>query len=365
MEKISIETLTPVHIGSGRELNANTEFLFFREDDENLLVIIDEKKVLDIIGKENINTWISIINNKENLKDYLLKRKPGLQVSDFCKYRMLVYGSELRKHKTLKEQLRDARGISYIPGSSIKGAIRTAVLSNQVKNHKDFASKNLKNHKNIFSAENVEKYLFGPNPNQSIFRFLHVGDAYFEYENIATKFQILNSYKKGWEFKRDSSHLVECINFDAESSFNMKINNTLQTKNHFKKSFRFTNLPELFSLINQHTIELLNSEVEFWEEETQINEVIFKNYFDKIKELLKKAENCDENACILRIGFGSGWNFITGAWAKDIEITNDEKYNHLVKFIRRRNYPDFIPFPKTKKMDEDGDMTGFVKLKIL
>ena len=54
MRTVQIETLSPVHVGSGVELQSNFEYLYFA--DENCLVVIDDAKVLDILGEDNLPT---------------------------------------------------------------------------------------------------------------------------------------------------------------------------------------------------------------------------------------------------------------------------------------------------------------------
>jgi len=362
MPEINIKTLSPIHIGNGKELNANSEYLYFGGD-EPLLTVIDEKKVLNIIGNENIDKWVNIINKNESLKEYLLKRKPDLKPPDVEQRSMLVYGSYISNFKTLKEQLYDGRQISYIPGSSIKGAIRTAVLSHFALKNKFLASNSLKNHKGHYDSQVLAKILFGENPNLDIFRFLQIGDAFFNYETIALKAQILNMYYNDWHFKRESSHLVECIGEDVETNFKIKINSPLLKLNNTEKDISFLEMAKLFEIINQHTLNLLNAEKEFWNNYETINESCFEYYIEKLNKLINIAENCEKTEAVLRIGFGSGWDFITGRWAKDEKIMDDNEYFKFLNSVRYKKYDRNTPFPKTRKMDEDGDILGFVKLK--
>jgi CRISPR-associated protein Csm5 len=58
IKNIKVETISPVHIGSGEELNKDIEFI---TDSNQMLGIIDERKVLGIIGEENINQWVNLI----------------------------------------------------------------------------------------------------------------------------------------------------------------------------------------------------------------------------------------------------------------------------------------------------------------
>lgn len=128
MSEIKIETLTSVHIGSGESLQYGTDFVPAKIDDENYLSVVDPKKVLNLIGIENISYWVAAIERKESTSSVVKRFAPTAKVEDYSK-RMIVEWSAAKGTDTLKEHIHDGRGIPYIPGSSIKGAIRTAVLA--------------------------------------------------------------------------------------------------------------------------------------------------------------------------------------------------------------------------------------------
>ena len=363
MKRINIETLTPVHIGSGKDLSANTEFLKFDEDEYSILSVIDETKILNIIGEDNIDKWVSIIQKNADLKEYLLQRKQNLISDDIDKRKIYINFDNISQNKTLKEQLHNGKGLPYIPGSSIKGAIRTAIVSEMAMKNKYSAKNKLKNNYRKFGASSFEKSLFGNNPNEDIFRFLQVGDAYFGYETIAQKSEVLNFQHNGWNFKRGNSSLIECIPAGINDvDFNLKINKDLLKLNKTHKDTTFLDEKELFKTINNHTIRLLKKEIEFWKRQDNINVNVFENYSTKLIELLEIAQNCNENEAVLRIGFGSGWNFITGGWSTDKDIMDDNTYDEFLKIARRKDYDESVPFPKTRMIADDGDLFGFVKL---
>lgn len=364
MNKIYIQTLSPIHIGSGKELIANTEYLHFTEE-YSMLVVIDENKILDIIGEENIDKWISIIQKNEDLKDYLSLRKKDLKSDDIKKRIIYLQSTNISNNKTLKEQLHNGEGLPYIPGSSIKGAIRTAIVAKLASENKDLSKSNLKNRKGNFDGQQIEKKLFGFNPNEDVFRFLQVGDAYFDYETNAVKSEVINLEGNKWRFKKGSSSIVECIPQGIDDIyFKMKINKKLIDLNNKKNQSKFLDEKELFKIINNHTKRLIDKEIEFWKEQDNIDFNVFEDYLQNLKDLKETADNCKDNEAVLRIGFGSGWNFITGAWSTDEEIMNDFDYERFLSQVRKKKYGDNVPFPKTRMIADNGDLFGFVKLKM-
>lgn len=74
MPLIKITTLTPTHIGSGIDFQGNVEYLWFSDDLQ--AAVVDDKKILSIIEKENIGHWVSCIEKGESLMALLQKRRP-------------------------------------------------------------------------------------------------------------------------------------------------------------------------------------------------------------------------------------------------------------------------------------------------
>jgi hypothetical protein len=56
---------------------------------------------------------------------------------------------------------------------------------------------------------------------------------------------------------------------------------------------------------------------------------------------------------------------MTGGWAKNENYVSEQLYNRIVSQTRPGNkrYQDYF-FPKTRRMDEDGELMGFIKLAI-
>jgi len=381
MTKVKIKTLSPVHIGSGIDLQSNIEFLI----DDDRLAIIDEKKVLNIIGEEYINNWVTIINNRENLFEYLKLRKSNIKLSDIDKRKMEVYCSDLQNKKTLKEQLHNAQGNATIPGSSIKGAIRTAIISYLVEKETERV-KNIINKKrnflngkglkwNLKAFQEVESEIlnqllsnsFKPDANRNIFRFLQVTDAYFYYETYASNLQVLNLQGNGWGIKNSSDQLTELIGQDCESEIRIKINQKLLEENINRKEIKsdtsfLNSIEKLFGIINIHTKYLLKKEIDFWKHESKYPDSV-NYYIENMEKLFEETGKCKKEEAVLRIGGGSGWDSITGAWAKtNQKLFSDDEWFQLSKLLNKGRDVEY--FPKTRKIDEDGYPLGFIKLSV-
>lgn len=366
MSDYTIETITPIHIGSGVLFQKNTEFLVKNE----FIGIIDPLKVLGIIGETQITTWVAMIERGEPLLPYLIKRKPGLELEDVCSRILYYFARNISNSQSLKEQLHTGTGQPYIPGSSIKGAIRTALFTKLIKAFGIVNEQMLKNKKAQLDDAGLSAKLFGKDPNHDSLRFLRVGDAVFDNgTTIALNMLSLNHSQNSTRLDSKVSQLTEAIGQDITSTIRIDIDKEKLSGNlkrhRITTDVSFLNSDQaLLDTINKHTINLLKAEIKSWEEHVQYADV--ENYISEIEEQIAKAEKCNENEAILRLGHGSGWNFMTGAWQKDASILiDDHVFDQIVNRSRpgnQKKYADYM-FPKTRRMDEEGFLLGFVKIQ--
>ena len=128
MSKMKLETLTSLHIGSGNMLQKDSDFVFGKDaEDFSVVGVIDPRKVLALVGEENIDAWTVAIENGRSTNDIVKQYAPNATIADYSLHTIDSYLS--RTPQQIKEFIRDGLDRPYIPGSSIKGAIRTAVLA--------------------------------------------------------------------------------------------------------------------------------------------------------------------------------------------------------------------------------------------
>jgi CRISPR type III-A-associated RAMP protein Csm5 len=371
MSEIKIEILSPVHVGSGNLLQNNTDFVTTSDGENSYIRIVDDRKILELIGVERLNDWLLSIERKENTKELIKRYAPNSKVADYSKRRLVDCSTGVKKDDTLKECIHSGLGQPYIPGSSIKGAIRTAILASLAeritnKEEKIKTGKTDRNGNPYLSASKIEGELFGKDPNSDIFRFIHVGDAYFEKDTeIALRVVNIN-IRQGKNLQDNSKpQLVEAIGIEVTSTLQMKIATDYYNwakanfANMGKLPFEINSLSNLFLLINNHTQQLVENEIEYWR---TIDKTGAEDFIDNMSNILSEIKSCEKgNECVLRIGHASGWRFITGGWTEKL----DNFKNVVIPASRPNNYKyTEYDFPKSRRIDEDSDVLGFVKLKI-
>lgn len=137
--QIQLETLTPVSIGNGETLSPYTDFVF-DEEDRDYIYLVDKQAIAQAIvdkdkaeGTQLMTAYVNGIrsafdNNRSNfdLQQFMLD-KVGLEAEDYSSQRVAHDGLNPRDRREVKCMLKD-NAQPYISGSSLKGAIKAAVL---------------------------------------------------------------------------------------------------------------------------------------------------------------------------------------------------------------------------------------------
>jgi len=386
-QHVLIETLTPLHIGSGRLLQGNTEYLYFAN--ERTVAVVDERKILGIIGEEQLDTWLGIINRGDDLLTYLNTRSPGVTSAKTSRRLLAVLGKRSPGgNQTVREQLFSGNGQPILPGSSLKGAIRTAVL-NALIEEKPAAARDFRIFKKETKRENyktgqmervvkyiggsLEKKYVGEDPNHDVFRLLRIGDAHFD-QTVCLLSETLNQKGDGtFEMKESVKQFIECIPAGAETICRFQIPAELKAR-LAEVRYRETGdkmphrdrmeWPTLLKDINDNTRRLIQKELDRYQTEHLPNEA--NEYVDSLKDMMGGLK---PNQCVIRVGFGTGYLNMTGGWAdrkwRNVPSLDFEKeIDDLATGVRRNSRYNSFALPKSRKMALGGIPLGFLKLTV-
>lgn len=382
---VKITNLTQVHVGSGETLHKNTDFVVKHTDDgkDSDIFVIDPDLVGQLIGDDAyvLQQWVTSIEKGDtnSFFDHFLH---DYKISEYSKRRITNFAGD-KDDMTLKECMHDGMGRPYIPGSSIKGAIRTVIVTYLADKLPVFVKEQMINTLRKGSGKieyvdedgkhtSAEDFMLGDTPNENLMRFFRVGDAFYDNgSEIAVTQVSINERQRQNLMDRSRSQVVEAIASDETSSFSLAIDKAKYEKVFANRSNQkelkgmkaladdFATLPTLFKLINSHTKKLVEWEISYWGEETQYTGA--ENYITSMQEILDSIIACKDGECVLRIGQATGWRFITGAWTAELE----NFYKKVVPIARPNNinYEDYI-FPKTRRLDDESYLFGFVKLSL-
>lgn len=174
MYRMLVRTLTPLHIGNGRELLNQYDYAIHG----GCTWRINEDTLLD-----------AQLSDDPRLADRLAETPPAqlLQARDFERqspfFRYIIKGvpRSTAQGAVLREQLKDAYDRPYLPGTTIKGAIRTALAWTAWGLLKLRPERARLGNDRRFAAQWYEQELFsehsGKAPNKDTLRALHVSDS--------------------------------------------------------------------------------------------------------------------------------------------------------------------------------------------
>lgn len=131
---------SPLFVGSGKILSKK-EYLFSPQEQQNRVKLLDETKFFRLLVQKGLlDKYESFaMGNKDDLWHFLVNtcRLTGteLEGSGAVRYELTVAQNVLGPYamKELHTFQRDAQGRAYIPGSSLKGALRTAWIVHEMR----------------------------------------------------------------------------------------------------------------------------------------------------------------------------------------------------------------------------------------
>lgn len=130
--KMKLKTLAPLYIGSGKEVTKK-QYIFAN----NKIYVVDVPKFLKFIADKNLtDKYMTFLQNDDpriKLKDFL--EKYGIRNYDDITAYVLKGVENIDNKRSLKNVslcIKNAYNEPYIPGSSIKGMLRTVILWNMI-----------------------------------------------------------------------------------------------------------------------------------------------------------------------------------------------------------------------------------------
>ncbi|HGE71690.1 TPA: type III-A CRISPR-associated RAMP protein Csm5 [Candidatus Poribacteria bacterium] len=347
-----ITTISPVHVGSGKgELIYDYDFVA----DGNKIWVIDHEKMFNVVSDEVFNK----VGSDAPINELL---KPN-QYNQCSKYSL----NRLADIKKIVVQIKNAYHRPYIPGSSIKGAIRTALAYAMVdQNVVNVEKRNIDNNTRTADSR-IEKVLFGDDPNHDVMRTLQISDT--ESVNaIALDKVALYSVKRNANEERlipkeprtEYMFPVEVIPEGTELNFSIKIDGyPFEGRNSQK--LRFGDKKGWIINFTKYCNDFARAEIrnELWfYERYKIPKM--KAFYEKLSKQLNELN--PERQFLLQISWGTGWSSKTIGLALDDDIF----YYVIDKFNLDRGRKTV--FPKTRRIVERGNIPemplGWIKVDL-
>lgn len=339
MTKLILETLSPVHIGNG-EKYSSAEFIsagssIHRMDINEIYKILDEKEKKQFIT--------SLENERFRLDDFIREKKIPYD-------RVKVYSIEKKGSNPFEIKEHIKTGLKgYVPGSSVKGALKTAVLSafvgkneiNTISNIFDIRDFKRRN----YDIQHFMEGIFSSGDKRSSYsdfmRFIEISDfmpinklAVFEVRSLEV------GEKKGWYWYERNYAVVKtfCESIKAGEKMEGDIRFTYRENMHrslgLNGKSEILNLDDIKGFVHAFSSNLINYELSF-------SNKYGIDFLTEFYENLKKLNTLDSP--VIKIGHGSGFLGTTIG----IDIKKDpEVFEKVRKSLRGRSYE--FEYPKTR-----------------
>lgn len=432
-QTIKISTITPVSIGNGEVLSPYTDFVF--DDQKDVIHILDKDKIARRIveldeqradGQSKLmDDYISLIygsfdNNRSefDLKKFIEDAKVlGLTVEDYAKQSVPHYGLQTNDRREIKCTIKN-QDQAFIPGSTIKGAIKSCLLYFWLNSRKDklgklmrivlsmyerfqvdlekirrFSSKRYlsirdKNElrylkqlvikkgvgtlaekiDNAFESLLTEEYQFFPRD----FHHLKVGDSkpFLEQDTVFQVNKRLHYVKGNISIPVN----IEAIKRGTVSDFRLSI-----TPKFIHDDLAFFNqeqpLVELFKRINKFHKDNIDMELElldinpWFDNARQRDCAKIEDYQNFLENMYNRIDEAPSNEAYLCLGFGKSFFYnsigmLVRDWDESEEPLADENLTIFQKYCRLF----FLGrggdhFPITRTITNDGLPMGWVRLE--
>lgn len=331
---VSVETYSPLHIGSGETLLKDYDYAVHNGHTWRLN--------LDAFFEERGATETMIKRLSEEPPANLLHDEDYVEGSPLFHYVLRGEPRALGEGAQLQEQIKDAWHRPYLPGSSLKGALRTAIFWELVRQSNGRISVADLGEKPKEAASPIERKFLGSDPTHDLLRALQVGDS----EPLGPEcLMIANAQVIGGRTARGAPIEVEAIRSRTTFRLRLKVDTALFSEWAVKLGLRREGqalLKDLPNVVQRFSQQRLQAAAAWYQRHGLPNLVQFC-------QSMQRPQAQAPGVCFLQIGWAGGWDSKTlGALLQDDRPLWGEilRCYHLG---RGRRDPQ-APFPATRRL---------------
>ena len=335
-DNYQLAVLTPVHIGDG---DSYTRKEYYISDSKG-------KKYI-LINRVNLNEYVmSLSSNEQNsffnnikTKEFKLESTPKLKKSKIYHTieDTIVKDNKLEHPTTIESTMKNNENKAYIPGSSIKGSIKTAILYDLLK--KENKTLNSSDYDRIVNSEELVNIMSNISISDS--------NSALNMKTIQPKSITLLEKNEKSSHKDDKKsgmyNAIECID-NENLKFNLQLSNL--------------NIDYIKECLYNFNKEYIEHELNFYskiktKENNNAKRVI--NWYNQLNKF-----NTLESP-LIRIGGSTG--LLSTTIALHMKIYNRNVF--LYNFKDKDGNPVSINFPKIRKITPNDKPFGWCRLKTL
>lgn len=417
--KVGVKVITPLHIGNGIELSPLTDYIYSKGKIHSIdypklakTLTDNSDKDLDLITEYSNFVLKGMATRKDQLLSTFLDKYD--LIDDLDKFKLKTYNAYGVNTPVNLKQIIRTDGRSYLPGSSIKGALRSVLLHRWLKENKPYHDKRGTDHlqewlNSLFAemeerkvgtlndqqkrktASDVDRNfesmvmepLFGKMTatevdlsgrleyNRMSMSCLLVGDSnvineeHIEIHHLPRK-HLTREERQGMRAASIPT-LAECISPETKTSFRLDVEKETKTQKLPKILSDLTTAESWATIINSFSLDVIEYELSVISKNQDVLATVIDEYEQQLEEIKHKIQNASSGIAFLRLGFGKMQFYQTAAVALFKYLGSSESNNDWVDYLwycedfDSNNPPE--PYPITRVMTEDQDRPmGWVEL---
>ena len=335
---VTVSLLTPMHIGTGRDLLHRYDYAIrsgktWRINEDALLDAqdISDPRMAEQLAKTPPVDLLASDDYREDseLFRYILQGTP----------RSSAEGAQI------KEQIKDPYDRPYLPGSSLRGALRTAIAWNAWGAARLRPETHRLGRSRQWAGQEYERILLGKNPNHDLMRALHVSDSA---PLDARALMVLNARVLNRGGKMDGAPIeMEAIRPDAAFQLSMKLDLALFSDWARRGGLKLRGqdwLLHLGNVVQAHSNDRIQRELAWFKALRGADRVA--GFYQRLTNVSGRLGG---RMFLIELGWGTGWESKTFG----SRLEGDERFmERIIRDYRlargRRERGD--PFPKSRRV---------------
>ena len=369
--RYTLTCLSPVHVGAGAQLS---KFDGVYHDRQWFVIDLDA-----VLAHPDVDAnALAHAMSARNFSWDVWLHQHGLAAAEMALYALPC--PQDPEAAAIRDAIKTYLRQPYLPGSSVKGALRTAVLTQLLTNARTAGTQTWRNVQQKLGAlegnprrlgQPIERAMLGRDPNHDLMRAVQVGDSQpVAIEHLAVGLVWTYTLRGGRlvekrEANGDYKSFVEWLLPDTSLRLDVRLDEYL-FGDAARKELRFGNAQEqavrgLARTCNVHAQVLMAVEKAFF---STCGPTVLHEFYQELEATLSALP---DGAFLLNVGWGGGWEVKT---LGDLLRTalGQAGFQKLRQQYRLGRRPD-APFPKTRRLAYEGGAAqwpmGWVKLSPL
>ncbi len=319
IHRLTLTPLTPIHIGTGSVIEPFEYVItdrLYKFSPESFLETLDEREQERFLKLASQDVLVM----REFVRNRFKNARPGIE------YEMDVHPMAIKIYEDRLKNIRSdlsvspfirTRQIPYIPGSSLKGSIRTAMLYAKVqKPLREYDSRKLESEAFGFNIRRPDGS-FWVDMSRDPFKFLKISDS--DTQENATRLEAVSLHtKRDGAWSEDMTLLREVTHSTLTVPENApEFKATVSTLENPRIGKRPFSVKEIIKDCNAFYYLHLQNERKFLAALPQA-----QNWYNA---LAKTYDNLSEDSCLIRFGWGTGFDGVTINYAMKHKLTKKSR----------------------------------------